>query len=211
MATRHVSTAGSSPGGPPKGGRRHRKLSNYLLDRSFQLKYVGMILGLSLLISIALGVFLVDQMRENSRMLQLDAELDPVFQEQLAQADAHQVAVLVGALLLFNLILAFGAVVVTHRMAGPIFVFRRYLGMLAEGRIPQMRALRRGDEFGDVLEQMRSTVQFIERGLEEDLEVAARIRAALAADGGPDLDAARAELDRFEARRRESLGIETSS
>lgn len=202
MQKRHQSTA---------GGRRHRRLGNYLLDRGFQLKYVAMILGLSMSISFALGVFLVDQMRENSRMLQLDAELDPVFQAQLASADTEAVLVLAGALLLFNLVLAFGAVVVTHRMAGPIFVFRRYLRMLAEGRIPQVRALRRGDEFADVLETLKQTVDAVGRRYEEDLEVSARIRAALAQAGGPDLDEVRRELDSFEASRRESLGIETSS
>lgn len=202
MAKRHGSTA---------GGRRHRRLGNYLLDRGFQLKYVAMILGLSLVISFALGVFLVDQMRENSRMLQLDAELDPVFQEQLARADTEAVLVLAGGLVLFNVVLALGAVVVTHRMAGPIFVFRRYLRMLAEGRIPEVRALRRGDEFADVLEDLRRTVQAVERGFEADLELSARIRAALASGAGPDVSEVERELDRFEASRRESLGIETSS
>lgn len=200
MTTRHASTA---------GGRQHRRLGNYLLDRTFQLKYVAMILGLSVLISFALGLFLVEQMRENSRMLQLDAELDPVFAEQLAASDTRAVLVLVGALMLFNLLLAIGAVVVTHRMAGPIFVFRRYLRMLSDRRIPQVRALRRGDEFSDLIDELRGTVEAIERGYEQDLEVAGRIRAAL--DGGPDVEAIRAELDRFEASRRESLGHETSS
>jgi hypothetical protein len=201
MTTRNVSTA---------GGRRNRRMSNYLLDRRFQLKYVSMILALSGLISVALGSFLVQQMRENTRMLQLDAELDPVFQEQLAEADATSVLVLVGALVLFNLALGVGAVVVTHRMAGPIFVFRRYLGMLADGRIPRVRALRKGDEFADVLERLQEAVSSVEARARADLELAQRVRAMSEAEP-PDTGAIRAELDRWAQAKRALLGEDSGS
>lgn len=192
MPNRHASTVGQ---------RRHRRVSNYLLNRSFQLKYVGMILGLSIAISFGLGFFLVDQMRENSRMLMLDAEMDPVFQEQLARSDAESMLVLVGALLLFNLALGIGALVVTHRLAGPMFVFRRYLRMLAEGKIPNIRALRKGDEFEDVLQEMKNTVQAVEQGMRQDLESVAKIRALLGDNPSANLAAIRAELDQIEGRK----------
>ncbi len=192
MPNRHASTVGQ---------RRHRRVSNYLLNRSFQLKYVGMILGLSIAISFGLGFFLVDQMRENSRMLMLDAEMDPVFQEQLARSDAESMLVLVGALLAFNLVLGVGALVVTHRLAGPMFVFRRYLRMLAEGKIPNIRALRKGDEFEDVLQEMKNTVQAVEQGMRQDLESVAKIRALLGEMPSADLAAVHAELDQIEGRK----------
>jgi len=192
MPNRHASTVGQ---------RRHRRVSNYLLNRSFQLKYVGMILGLSIAISFGLGFFLVDQMRENSRMLMLDAEMDPVFQEQLARSDAESMLVLVGALLAFNVALGVGALVVTHRLAGPMFVFRRYLRMLAEGKIPNIRALRKGDEFEDVLQEMKNTVQAVERGMRQDLESVAKIRALLGEMPSADLAAVHAELDQIEGRK----------
>lgn len=161
---RTMSTVGSGP----DGGRKKRRVTNLLLNRSFQLKYTALIVGMSASLSTGLGFFLVRQMRENSRMLQLDAELDAVFQEQLARADAENALVLIGALVLFNVLLALGAIYVTHRMAGPMFVFRRYLRLLGEGKIPRVRRLRRGDEFGDVIEQLRETVSAIEmRALSE--------------------------------------------
>ena len=198
MTTRHASTM---------GGRRHRRLSNYLLDRRFQLKYVSLVLALSGLISVALGSFLVQQMRENSRMLQLDAELDPVFQEQLAQADAQSVLVLVAALVAFNLALGLGALIVTHRMAGPIFVFRRYLGMLAEGKIPRIRALRKGDEFADVLERLQEAVAAVEARAHADLAIAQRVRALTEAEP-VDAEAIGRELDRLEHAKHALLGDE---
>jgi len=37
-------------------------------------------------------------------------------------------------------------VVVTHRVAGPVYVMSHYMTVLATGRYPRMRTLRRGDE-----------------------------------------------------------------
>ncbi len=59
-----------------KTGRKQRRMSNLLLDWRFQLKYTGMIVALSSIISAGLGFFLVRQMRENSRMLALESELE---------------------------------------------------------------------------------------------------------------------------------------
>lgn len=186
--------------GPPKG-RKQRRMTNLLLNRRFQLKYTGMIVGLSTIISIALGFFLVEKIRENSRMLQLDAELDAVFQEQLAQSDAKVIAYLVGALLLFNVLLGLGAIFVTHRMAGPIFVFRRYVRMLGEGRIPHVRRLRRGDEFRELIDTVQTAAEAIAVQTREEIEVLSRVQEAVA--GG---DAAVAtDLERLIAKKRASL------
>ena len=40
------------------GGRHHRSAKNYLLDPHFQLKYTGLLVGLALFLSIALGLIL---------------------------------------------------------------------------------------------------------------------------------------------------------
>ena len=76
-----------------------------LLNRRFQLKYTGMIVGLSTIISMFLGFLLIDTIRENSRMLQLEADFDEVFQAQLAQDDAQIVLVMVAAFVVFNVLL----------------------------------------------------------------------------------------------------------
>lgn len=175
-------------------GRKQRKLTNLLLNRSFQLKYTGMVVGLSSLISVGLGFFLVEQMRENSRMLQLETNLDAVFQEQLVAADAKTIMVMVGALLAFNVLLGVGVVFVTHRMAGPIFVFRRYLRVIGEGRIPVVRALRKGDEFGELLDQLQLTVVALEERMKKEIAGLERAHQAL---GGGDSAAARTELERL--------------
>lgn len=183
-------------------GRQQRKMTNLLLNRSFQLKYTGMVVGLSSVISIGLGFFLVEQMRENSRMLQLETNLDAVFQEQLVAADAKTILVMVGALIAFNVVLGLGVVFVTHRMAGPIFVFRRYLRVIGEGRIPQVRALRKGDEFGEVIEQLQLTVVALEERLKREIAGLERARSALVGQNSAE---AQAEVERLLSEKRNAI------
>lgn len=190
------------------GGRKKRRLSNLLLNRRFQLKYCFMLVGVSSIISVALGWFLVQQMRENSRMLQLEAELDQAFQAQLAAADARNVLVMVGAFVLFNVLLFFLGVFITHRMAGPIFVFRRYLLALSEGRVPVIRQLRRGDEFRELHEALQAACDGIQERTEGDITLLSRALEAL--EGRPGVeelqDALRAEIDEKRAAVQERTG-----
>ena len=48
----------SAPAAPAKTGRHQRSFKNYLLDAPFQLKYTGYLVGVALVISIVLGIFL---------------------------------------------------------------------------------------------------------------------------------------------------------
>ena len=160
-----------------------RKFRNLLLNRGFQLKYTGMVVGLSAVLSTALGSFLLLQLRENSRMLRLEAEFDPVFTEQIAHSDAVLTLSLVGALLLFNLVLGVVSIAVTHRMAGPVYVLERYLDALAEGRLPQMRHLRRGDEFVELWQALRRLVDAEERAAKRDVEILRSVMEVLQREG----------------------------
>ncbi len=176
-------------------------MTNLLLNARFQLKYCFMLVAMSSIISSGLGYFLVDQMRENSRMLQLEADLDAAFQAQLADADAQMVLMMVGALVIFNILIFFIGVFITHRMAGPIYVFRRYLLSLSDGRVPQIRRLRRGDEFKEVLEALEVACDAIQSRTERDIDLLNRAAAALA--GNEDKDAVRAALmEQIETKRR---------
>lgn len=40
----------------------------------------------------------------------------------------------------------------THRVAGPMFLLKRYMNEIIEGKIPVIRPLRKGDEFKDVFD-----------------------------------------------------------
>lgn len=160
-------------------GRKKRKLKNYLLNRRFQLKYTSMVVGMAAVLSVALGWVLYGQMQENSRMLHLEAEFDPVFKAQLEATDAKALAQLVGALVAFNVALTLGSIFITHRMAGPDYVLRRYVRAVAEGRLPDVRPLRKGDELVELHQGLRHMVESLRERTTGDIEAMERALAAL--------------------------------
>ncbi len=76
-----------------KSGRRQRSIKNYLLDAHFQLKYTGYLVGVALLISVVLGVFLwrtsnhvveesnqvVEESKKVSDVVKMQIKDDPIY------------------------------------------------------------------------------------------------------------------------------------
>jgi nitrogen fixation/metabolism regulation signal transduction histidine kinase len=205
-------------------GRHQRSAKNYLLDRRFQLKYTGYLVGVAAFLSIALGLLLwstsaklieqsqraveqgqemvvqgqttvdrgkqlIVQSRKVSQVVAMniakeykdDPELAKVFQEEAAKDErrlvdeqerlerdavalsrraddllrqANEIAtqqqrILVGLVVLLVLLviaIGFAGIVVTHRIAGPIFKMKRLLRQVGEGKLVVRERLRKGDE-----------------------------------------------------------------
>ncbi|MBN1607553.1 MAG: methyl-accepting chemotaxis protein [Polyangiaceae bacterium] len=68
----------------------------------------------------------------------------------LVQRQRATLTVLWLTLGLFVLLVALASVVVTHRIAGPVFKLRRHLLELGEGNLNDPGSLRRGDELGEL-------------------------------------------------------------
>ncbi len=224
-----VSSAPSTSERPVPGRPSHRsqrRLRNFLLDRHFQLKYSGYLVGVTLFLSASLGLILWHTSQEllaqtrssvalgeeivlrgqkllaesekvNSvvRMSIVEAYADDpalleVFQGEAAKRDGaleqgqkqlednsralksqsqviereyvFMAVVIVSALLLLVLGVGLAGVVVTHKVAGPVFKMKRLLGELAKGNFRVVARLRKGDElqyffdaFNDATDQLR--------------------------------------------------------
>jgi hypothetical protein len=101
-------------------------------------------------------------------------------------------------------------VVITHRVAGPVFVMGHYLRVLAEGRFPRMRTLRRSDElktffrtFIDAVEALKARESRHAAVLEDAVD---RMRAASAR--APELAPAIAALSDAVRERRHALAAD---
>lgn len=115
----------------------------FIVDRTFQVKYsVGFAaLGALAAAGAALAVFLV-----------LPAA--PPFD--------GSAAFLLGVCALMGGLASGGAcVLLTYRVAGPVFVMSRALCDLAEGRVPRLRALRTGDELGEFYELFARSIDLL--------------------------------------------------
>ncbi len=216
--------------------KNQRKLSNFLLDSSFQLRHVGY----SVAIAAVVGAIGAAALWRSEKVLIRQAEVavqaregaanearelgrtaltrkllgrfdDPTFErvlrEQSQEIDARfeaerqaiakdrqalvgrertALAALAAAFLAFVALVALAMIVVTHRIAGPVYRFRVLAEEVGKGRLPKARALRGGDE----LQTLHSTFTWMigqlrerESGELEKLEKAlAAARAGAPAD-----------------------------
>ncbi len=121
-------------------GVRARRV--FLVDRSFQLKYALLMAGAGALVALIFGLWLH---QAHAQALEV-AGLDPALREELARGDRQLLTAFAGIAALLALALGLVGVVMTHRVAGPIFVMGHYVSVLARGAFPKMRTLRRTDE-----------------------------------------------------------------
>lgn len=223
--------------GQAKTGRHQRSARNYLLDRHFQLKYTGYLVGIACFLSVALGLVLwrtsskvieqsqrtleqgkeavvrgketvqrgrevIVQSRKVSKVVAMniakeyadDPELAKAFQEaadndeaklQLEQGALEKDAEFLAArtveledqagevaaqqrtlLLLLVIVLALlvvgiglAGIVVTHKVAGPIFKMKRLLREVGEGKLILKERLRKGDELQHFFETFEKMVE----------------------------------------------------
>ncbi len=128
---------GSAVAGTQGASRRR-----YLVDRGFQLKYALLMALAGLVVAAVFGVWLHQAHAQATALLSPDPETRAL----VARSDRLLLGAFVVIALLLSAALGLLGVVITHRVAGPVFVMGHYLNVLAEGRFPRMRTLRRSDE-----------------------------------------------------------------
>jgi hypothetical protein len=132
-----MAEASAAPGAKSEGHRRH-----YLVDRGFQLKYALLMAVAGLVVAAVFGLWLHQAHAQATALLAPDPETRALVErsDRLLLVAFAVIAVLLAAAL------GLLGVVITHRVAGPVFVMGHYLEVLARGRFPRMRTLRRSDE-----------------------------------------------------------------
>ena len=128
------------PAAPAAKSEPHRR--HYLVDRGFQLKYALVMAAAGLAVACVFGLWLHQVHAQATAILAPDPETRALVErsDRLLLAAFALIAVLLAAAL------GLLGVVITHRVAGPVFVMGHYLEVLAQGRFPRMRTLRRSDE-----------------------------------------------------------------
>jgi hypothetical protein len=157
----------------------------YVVDRGFQVKYTLLLVGAGTFVSLLFGGMMY--------VTHINAELavpDAVRQE-LARSDSALLVLMATVSVLMAGALGLFGILITHRVAGPIYVMTHYMSVLAQGRYPIMRQLRKNDElreffqtFQDALETLRTRDADEAREIEEAVELCrplATVPEALAA------------------------------
>jgi hypothetical protein len=197
--------------------RHHRrKLSNYLLDKSLQLRYVAFVTVMSAIISGALGYLIWRQEADASTyLLQAydsfaeevvdDPELGNAIVNRLERGDNRLVLKMAGAGIGLVVVLFMYLVVMTHKVAGPLYKVSRYFDEMAVGKLGNVYSLRRGDMLQDFYDKFREMHAAVRKRHQEDNDIFRRFAAAAeqagVAEGGAlgrELEETRNYLDRRE-------------
>lgn len=204
----------ASPGGPPVYRRR---LSNYLLDKRLQLRYVIVVSLLSAIICGVLGTLIYRQEQQASTFLEEDlkeltagdASLRD-FQAEVARdmesRDKALVGKMIGAGFGLVLILSIYLVVMTHKVAGPLYKVSMYFDQMSRGRFAKVTPLRRGDMLQDFFSSFQETSEEMRKRMQADLDVMERaVKASRNANASGELAEAVAKLEAHVAERRKQL------
>lgn len=194
--------AEASAGG--SAGRHARR--RYLVDRAFQLKYALLMAGAGLAVAVVFGLWLHQAHAQALALL----PQDDATRALVERSDAVLLAAFGGIALLLAAALALLGIVITHRVAGPVFVMGHYLSIMAHGRFPRMRTLRNGDELKAFFRVFLEAVDAMKRRearhaavLEDAVE---RMRTAVARS--PELAPAIEALAAAARERRQALAVD---
>ncbi len=163
-----------------------RHMRNYLLDPRFQLKYTGMVVGVSVVIASVLGYFAYDYSKGQTEALTIQMAMQPDLDPEVAsdlegfarELDQKVLMSIIGGILLLALALGFTGIIVTHKLVGPAYKMRRLLREVADGKLKVVGGLRKGDELQELFEAFAVMVEALRDA--QSNEVAA-LDAALAA------------------------------
>jgi len=175
----------------------------FLVDRRFQLKYSIVMAAAGLVVAVVFGLWLHQVHAQATALLAPDPETRALVE----RSDRLLLGAFAAIALLLALALGLLGVVITHRVAGPVFVMGHYLEVIASGRFPRMRTLRRSDDlkpflktFIDAVDAMKAREASHAAVLEDAVQ---RMRAAT--PRSPELQAAVDALSAAAWERRAAL------
>ena len=185
----------------------HRR--TYLVNRSFQLKYILLLMGWGLVLAALFGLWAYQAQAQAVDLL----ATEPGQRALVGHVGRQLLWVLLAIAALSSAALGLLGFILTHRVVGPIYVMGHFLTTLAEGRYPSRRALRKHDElkpfhahFLQVIDTLRERERIQLAHLEDAV---GRMRAA--AERAPELAPAVATLEAELRVRRGSLDEPTSA
>lgn len=149
------------------------KRRNYFIDKTFQSEFILKFCGLVILGAAAFGIIMYIFSRntlttsfENSRLV-IKSTADYIFP-----------GILFGGIITAIITaLAAGAVVMlmTHRIAGPMYRFERYISDIASGRLYSDLKIRKKDQFQDMAGSLNKMTQGLKLGLKEVNDVSGKL------------------------------------
>jgi hypothetical protein len=180
-----------------------RRRRTYLVDRSFQIKYILLLMAWGVVLSALFGLWTYQAHQQAIETVVRGPEQRAL----MVRADRQLMWPLAGIGALSAAALGLLGFVITHRVAGPVYVMGHFVNLLARGRYPTRRALRKHDELKGFYAQFLDAIDAMKerdaRHVGELEEIVVLLRGAVAR--APELGVALEALEREVKDRREAL------
>jgi hypothetical protein len=212
----------------PAQATYRRSWKNLLLDARYQLRFTLFLVAICALLMCMLGWWLDDLGRAVGRewpSVMSEAESatkvgvigiqgnavwdDTVKQGKIAALEAslgHLELVLVATVVLLSLALFVYGILMTHKVAGPLFKIGLYLDKVKAGKYDTVYNLRKGDQLMEFFDHFREAHTALRKVQERDVAQLKELVAVLEGQGSPELAAALDEVKAIVARKEAGLG-----
>lgn len=146
-------------------GRPLRK--QYLIDRRFQLKWVGKIFLLMFIVSVVVGwtIYYVVWDATTNQLKVLVAQAVLTQSQLIPISSTIKSSIALGLLfrgLVLLFILAVLSIFLTHRIAGPIFKIKKTIRLIVSGQVSERAVLRKHDEFKELAEDLNALMDHMQ-------------------------------------------------
>jgi methyl-accepting chemotaxis protein len=158
--------------------RRPFRRKQFLINKAFQIKYTVIIAVIGIVIAVLWGTLFYKASKENSQQMLMLVQVDPnlssmtdIIKDKLAREDNKIMLYLVAFVIAIFLSLVIWGILITHRIAGPIFIISRYVDSITDGKIPETRPLRKKDELKEFFEKFNKMLESLKERENVDLVV----------------------------------------
>jgi hypothetical protein len=188
-----------------------RKVRNYLLDVGLQLRYTATIVVVAIFLTAGLGFKMYQATRDVSKVILWTSLVDPASADELQSQFANSDRVVLWGIVGFGvvLILSISAVgiLITHKVAGPLYKIASFFGKIRDNRLgPTPANLRKGDELQEFYGAFKEMHTSLRARAEDDVRVIGNVVSVLeTSPGSPAVTRALDELRDLRKRKEESL------
>src|SRR5450432_183769 len=204
----------SSEAGPVSRPIYKRKVRNYLLDAGLQLRYTATIVVVAIFLTAGLGFKMYQATRDVSKVILWTSLVDPASADELQSQFANSDRVVLWGIVGFGvvLILSISAVgiLITHKVAGPLYKIASFFGRVRDNRLgPTPANLRKGDELQEFYGAFKEMHSSLRARAEDDVRIIGNVVSVL--ETAPDTRSpalARALDDLRDLRKRKEESLE---
>jgi hypothetical protein len=192
--------------------QQKRRLRNYLLDVSLQLRYTVFIIGVAVFLTAFLGYRIYVATQETTRIVTMTALVDPSVEQELRSQFRENDRIVLLGIIGFGVVLvlsvAAAGIWITHKIAGPLRNIGNAFARVRDNKLPaELGNLRKGDELQGFHAAFREMYEALRLRVTKDNEVLRKAILAVEAQPSrsPELESSLAELRSLQQDKAQSL------